>query len=83
MSTTIGDITSGEPSCFPPWPLDWCKSKSGQAPPPWGENDHRGDQSAGAALPPGAAWIVYGALALLVFWLSVRALEAYAAVRRD
>lgn len=75
--------SAGEPSCFPPWPKDWCKSKGGTAPPPWGENETRGDQSAGAALPSGAAWIVYGGLALLVFWLAIRALEAYAAVKRD
>ena len=30
----------------------------------------------------GAKWIVYGAVALVVFWLSVRALEAYAELKR-
>lgn len=30
----------------------------------------------------GAKWIVYGAVALVVFWLSVRALEAYAELNR-
>lgn len=83
MSYTVGDNNAGEVACFPPWPKDWCKAKGGQAPPPWGENDQRGDQTVGGALPSGASWIFYGGVALLVIWLGVRAFEAYAALKRD
>lgn len=83
MSYTVGDNNTGDVACFPPWPTDWCKSKGGQAPPPWGENDQRGDQTVGGALPSGASWIFYGGVALLVIWLGVRVLEAYAALKRD
>lgn len=80
---TIGSYINeqNEVACFPPWPRDWCKAKGATPPPPWGENENRGDQSAGAALPSGAQWLMVGAVALLVFWLSVRALEAYATLR--
>lgn len=79
MSTTVGDNI---PECFPPWPKDWCKAPGSQPPPPWAPNDQRGDQTAGAAFASSVpVWLFYGALALLVFWLGVRALEAYAAIR--
>lgn len=79
MSTTVGDNIPG-PSCFPPWPKDWCKAPGSTPPPPWAPNDQRGDQTAGAAFN-GMPWLFYGVLALLVFWLAVRAFEAYAAIK--
>jgi hypothetical protein len=86
MSTTVGDNVP-EVSCFPPWlpglGTDWCKSQGGTPPPPWGENDNRGDQSATPSIPPAALFVLYGGLALFIFWLSVRALEAYASLKRD
>jgi hypothetical protein len=80
MSMTVGD-TFNEPSCFPPWPKDWCKAPGSTPPPPWGENEQRGDQRVPQP-PPLVNWIFYGGLALLVFWLLVRTLEAIAELRR-
>jgi hypothetical protein len=92
MSYTVGDNIRDREDwlpCIPPWPTkDWCHSRGGSAPPPWRENPDRGDQSVpnyvGEAVGDKLDFIklsFYGVVALLVFWLAVRALEAYAEIK--
>lgn len=82
MSTTVGDNVPGHGTVLCPFPRSWYPPDS-----PCSQSD---DPVTGAPQDPwvqgpglsGVQWLFYGAVALFVLWLGVRALEAVAELKR-